>query len=51
MIKIRDAVIRNNRRERLQVLKEEIAEAEKLNQTNRLCQLYACLHKTEDESV
>ena len=46
MRKVRDAVIRNNR---LQVLKEEIAEAEKLNQPNRLCQLYALLHKTEDE--
>jgi len=34
---------------RIRVVKEEILEAEKFGQSGRLCQLYALLHKTEDE--
>ena len=39
------------RKERVRIIKEEIIEAEKLKQPNRLCQLYALLHKEEHRTI
>jgi hypothetical protein len=42
--------IMSTKHERIRVLKEDIIEAEKLEQPNRLGQLYALLRKTEEET-